>query len=172
MRLAVRGQRPDDLLRPEILRDAHCKYPPVAPGIEVRRLAAVGAERFRLDVVAGADRNIELFLPVPIDIGEIEVERAVRVLQPPVKDRGDALAVCIRQARIVSHSTQVLCGARCLGAHHCYHGRQQHDAGEPHVSDDRPHGFFLRPHTTAQALFIVPLPRVSMPAARNSPGSR
>src|SRR2546422_8892304 len=46
----------------------------------------------RLQVVGGPDRDVELFIPVAIEVTEDEIERAVGIFLPTVKGRSNVLA--------------------------------------------------------------------------------
>src|SRR6185503_4602243 len=82
--------RPDDFFLPKVLRHTNAKDESLSSRKEVRRLTAVGPAE--LHVVVGSGWNRELLLPVPIEVPEHQVERPVRILDPPLEIRDDALA--------------------------------------------------------------------------------
>ena len=56
----------------------------------MRRLTLVGAAR--LHVVVRTDGNVELFVPIAVEIPESQIEGAVRICFPPVERRRHILA--------------------------------------------------------------------------------
>src|SRR5262249_23272770 len=80
-------------------RHPYAEHETVTARLEVRRLSAI--RRAWLDVVGGADRNVELLLPVVIHVAEQEIGRSVVVLFPTLKRGPDRLAARVRLANRV-----------------------------------------------------------------------
>ncbi len=100
--LAVRRQGPDEpaILRP-IRRDDGLEYPPFPIRIEMCRLAAVAAD---VETIVGADRHVDLFGGISVEVAEVERVRAIGVLLPAVKGRTDVLTprIGLRVGRCVA----------------------------------------------------------------------
>ena len=88
---------------PQSFGHAHAEHEAVAARQEARRLALIRTAR--LDVVVGADRDVELFFPVAVHVAEQEVERAVGVQFPAFERRRRILAASSTSARSVESLT-------------------------------------------------------------------
>src|SRR5262249_26824366 len=86
---SVHRQRPRELLRLwKFLRDRDREHAEAAPGKKMRRLAHIG--RPWVEVVVGADRDIDFLLGVPTVIPDEEGMSAVWIIVPAFKRGTDA----------------------------------------------------------------------------------
>src|SRR5262245_30653019 len=70
------AERPDQLLTSEILRHHYSKDVLMPSHHEMSRLATIASG---FEIVISPDRNIELFLVIPVHVTEPHIERTVRV---------------------------------------------------------------------------------------------
>src|SRR6266850_567398 len=87
--LTMRGKHPHQRAIAEILRQDNLEYILVAPHHEMRRLAAIAS---RLEMIVGPDRDVHLFLVVPIHVPEPHVVRTVGIDVIAFVHRRDALS--------------------------------------------------------------------------------
>src|SRR5262249_22509420 len=92
--LTVRNNRPRDCFVPEILRDLDREHTPLASNFEKCRLTLI--ERARLNLVVGADWNVECLLVIAGVVTNEQGEAAVGVRVPALKCRRDARATFSR----------------------------------------------------------------------------
>lgn len=86
----MRHEDPGELLSGKVLGNLDDKDTPLSPWEKVRRLTAV--ELAGLDAVVGADRDVERFLEISIEVADKKAIGSVRVLEPAFVGRGHVLA--------------------------------------------------------------------------------
>ena len=103
MCFTARYHGPYGLLVAKISRDGHGKHAPVSAGEKVRRLSLVDVAG--LYEVVRADRDVEHFLPVAVEVTERQRKCAVLVLKPALEHRRH------RRAAFPSRGERKLAGA-------------------------------------------------------------
>src|SRR5439155_24907393 len=120
IRYAVCDESPNhSLVLGRILRNLHSECPPAAACVEVCRLSLVGA----VDIVIGADRNIDFFFCVPVVVTEMKVVGSVRISVPTFISRTDILPACI--ASLSERELRHRCGRGSADQENCREGRDQ-----------------------------------------------
>src|SRR6185436_20428758 len=89
---AVGDDGPGRLLRAEVLRKLDREDAPLPAGEKMRRLPLIGPALEPLDAVAGADRDIELLLRVPVEVADERALAAVLLVVPALEGGRDARA--------------------------------------------------------------------------------